>query len=171
MKAREELPKLPQARKYLRAATWGFETMMREKINDAHFVFQVIGIFAALRAVQHALRNRERKLSAQHKAVIDAWWQANDPKAISELRFIKTSRDLLLKEGAFESHAIHTEFAIGEGSNRQVTRVTYELVYYADGKRRNLVKDIRSALKWCDRELKKIEAQLPLRYPLRCHHQ
>jgi hypothetical protein len=61
-----------------------------------------------------------------------------------ELHFIRTSRNLLLKRGAFESYAIVSESSTGEGPNREITGTSYELAYYdEDGKRRDLEKEIR----------------------------
>jgi hypothetical protein len=154
--------KLPQTRMYLKTAEWGFGQIVTHKLSGAAFRFHLIGTLAALRAVQHALRAHDRKLSPQHSAVISEWWAAHrNFTKFPELRFIKESRDLILKAGAFKAYAIDTESGIGEGSNRTVTRTDYELVYYVGGKRRDLAERIRAALDWCDAELSKLEAKLP----------
>ncbi|HMF21476.1 MAG TPA: hypothetical protein VKG24_05055 [Pseudolabrys sp.] len=63
--------------------------------------------------------------------------------------------------GSFESYAIVTESSTGEGPNIEITGTSYELAYYEAGKRRDLAKEIRRAVDWCDRELTAIEAKLP----------
>ena len=121
----------------------------------------MIGILSSLRAVQHALYNHDRRLSETHGKVITSWWEKTGKDSSPELKFIKASRDAILKDGSFKSFATYSESAIGEGSNREVTRVSYELAYY-DGERRiDLEAMIRAALDWCDRELSSIETSLP----------
>jgi hypothetical protein len=156
-------PKLPQSRRCLRAAQWGFDTLVQNQYSDTAFVFHVIGVLAVLRAVQHTLHAHDRKLSPEHDKVISAWWkETKDIDLYPDLKFIKTARDKILKGGNLQSHAINTESSIGEGTNRTVTKVDYELVYYDDeGKRHDLKQALASALSWCDRELDQIEAQLP----------
>ncbi len=44
-------PKLPQARRYLRAARWGFDQMVEHRHIGSAFVFHIIGILTVLRAV------------------------------------------------------------------------------------------------------------------------
>ena len=78
-----------------------------------------------------------------------------------EITFIKRSRDLILKEGAFEAYATRTQSGIGEGSNYQITAEGYDTAYYVNGQRRDLIEDMRAAVAWCDKELKGIEAQVP----------
>jgi hypothetical protein len=51
-----ELPKLPQARRYLRSAQWGFDELLAKQLSDTAFVFYLVGILASLRAVQHSLK-------------------------------------------------------------------------------------------------------------------
>ena len=118
-------------------------------------------ILASLRAVQHALLNHDSTLSDQHKAVIEEW-KKQTPMDGTEITFIKRSRDLILKGGSFEAYATRPESGIGEGSNLQITAEGYDTAYYADGKRRDLLEDMRAAVKWCDKELTVIEAQLPV---------
>ena len=153
--------KLPQSRLYLNAARWGMDEMVARKHLGQPFRFFVIGILASLRAVQHALYNHDRHISPAHRTVIDEWW--NDPKTVAtpEFSFIKTSRDLILKGGSFESYATHSESGTGEGSNYTVTGEDYDLAYYVNGERHDLNEDIRKAIAWCDRELASIEANLP----------
>jgi hypothetical protein len=119
--------KLPQARKYLRPAQWGFDELLAKRLSDTAFVFYLVGILASLRAVQHALKSADSTLSEEHKRVIDEWWQAT-PLSTPELHFIRTSRNLLLKAGAFPAFAIYTESSIGEGSNLQITGTSYDWV-------------------------------------------
>ena len=157
-----ERPKLPQSRRYLRAARWGFDNLIQNQFSDTAFVFQVIGILAVLRAVQHTLYEHDRKLSPQHDKVISAWWRSTkDIDLHPELKFIKMARDSILKDGRFEAYAINSESSIGEGSNRTITRSDYELVYYdGDGNRRDLKASLASAIEWCHQELDQIEAQI-----------
>src|SRR4051794_3330136 len=103
-----ELPKLPQARMYLSSARWGFENLLRQKLSGYGYRFHAIGILASLRAVQHALDAHDRNLSPEHMFAISKWWASTaNWKLIPELTFIKTWRDLILKQGSFESYAIH----------------------------------------------------------------
>jgi hypothetical protein len=151
-----------QARAYLEAAKWGLDGLLEEKFSGYGFNFYITGIMASLRAVQHVLDSHDRHLSAKHKQVIDDWWKETSSFNSPELQFIKRSRDLILKKGAFEGYATYTESAIGEGDNRQVTNVAYDLAWYDDdGKRHDLLADLRRAIDWCERELAAIEAKLP----------
>jgi hypothetical protein len=68
-----ELEKLPQARRYLRAARWGLNTMLEQKVMGPGYIFYVTGLLATLRAVPHILTYHDNKLSPQHQAVIEAW--------------------------------------------------------------------------------------------------
>jgi hypothetical protein len=156
-----ELPKLPQARRYLRSAQWGFDELLVKQLSNTAFVFYLVGILTSLRAIQHALKNADSALSDEHKRVIDEWWRAT-PLSTPELHFIRTSRNLILKAGAFPAFAIYTESSTGEGSNLQITGASYELAYYDDAdERQDLEEAIRGAIRWCDRELTAIEAKLP----------
>jgi hypothetical protein len=156
-----ELRKLPQARMYFEAAQWGFDELLTKKLQGRAFQLYLIGILASLRAVQHSLRDHDSKLSDEHKRVVDEWWKAT-PLSTPELDFIRTSRDLLLKRGTFNSYAIVSESSIGEGPNREITSTGYELAYYDEaGKRHDLEEAIRGAINWCDRELTAIEKKLP----------
>jgi len=154
--------KLPQARMYLKSAQWGFETLIEQKLSGYGFRFYAIGILAALRAVQHSLYSHDQKLSPEHERVIAKWWKKHPiGNAIPDLRFIKTARDQILKEGSFEAYAGHTESADGEGANLVVTRTDYELAYLdKDGERHDLKAAIQSALKWCEEELAGMEAEI-----------
>lgn len=67
---------------------------------DDRLLFFVAGILACLRAVQHSLLNHDRRLSPEHKAVIDEW-KKRTPIDL----FVKNSRDLILKEGTFPGGA------------------------------------------------------------------
>jgi hypothetical protein len=158
---RDPSPKLPQARLYLEIAQWGFDQLLEKKHMGRAYRFYVVGVLASLRAVQHALKNSDAKISDAHRAVIDQWWDDPAAKNAPELKFIKTSRDLLLKEGSFESYATHTESGTGEGSNYTVVREDCDLAYYIDGVRHDLLADTKRALAWCERELTSIEAKLP----------
>jgi hypothetical protein len=153
----DERQKLPQSRYYLRAAHYGIDSLLREQAEGAAFLFYAVGILASLRAVQHALLNYDSKLSRQHTAVIEEW-----RKTVPMDDFIKTARDEILKGGAFEAFAVKTEFGWGEGSNYQPTRGSYKAVYYSGEDRRDLIEEMRRAADWCDQQLSKIEAQVPL---------
>ena len=159
---RREIPKLPQARLYLKAATWGIDEMVRARLMGYPFRFFMIGILASLRAVQHALWNHDRHISPEHRKAVDEWWNAS--RDVPELSFIRSSRDLILKEGAFDAYATHSESDSGEGDNRTITNDDYNLAYYVDGERRDLLAALRGAAAWCDRELASIEAKLPRLY-------
>ena len=160
-----ELRKLPQARMYFEAAQWGFDELLAKKLQGKPFRFYLIGILASLRAVQHALENYESKLSDDHKRVIDEWWQDTKLLKPPQLDFIQKARNRILKRGAFEGYAIVSESSTGEGSNREITGTGYELAYYDEAnKRHDLEKEIRDAIKWCDRELTAIEEKLPPRF-------
>jgi hypothetical protein len=153
--------KLPQARFYLKSARWGVDLLVDGKLMGDPFCFYIIGILASLRAVQHALRNHDAKISPEHRRVINEWW--NDPrvKESADLAFIKTARDLILKEGLFEAYATLTETSMGEGKNYTVTGEDYDLGYWIDGKRYPLRPAMQNAVAWCERELASIEAKLP----------
>jgi hypothetical protein len=158
---KNEEPKLPQARMYLRSAQWGFDELLRNRLLDSPFSFYLIGILASLRAVQHALKNHDSKLSEEHKRAIEDWWQSTPPDT-PELHFIRTSRNLILKGGSFPGYAIATESSTGEEPYIEITGTGYELAYYDEArKRHDLEKEIRRAIYWCDRELTAIEAKLP----------
>ena len=152
--------KLPQSRYYLGGAQYGIDALVAQRPMDEAFLFFVVGILASLRAVQHALLNHDSKLSDAHKAVIETW-KKETPMDSPEIMFIKRSRDLILKEGAFEAYATRTESGIGEDFNFQITAEGYDTAYYVDGERRDLLEDMRVAVAWCDRELNAIEAQVP----------
>jgi hypothetical protein len=124
-----EVPKLPQARMYLQSAQWGFDELLRKQLLGYPFRFYVIGILTSLRAVQHALMHHDSTLSDEHKRVVEDWLQAT-PLSTPELHFIRTSRNLILKRGSFESYAIVTESSTGEEPNIVITGTSYELAYY-----------------------------------------
>ena len=155
-----KIPKLPQARLYLKSAQWGIDELVKGKLIGYPFRFYMIGILASLRAVQHALRNHDQNISPMHRKVIDEWWNTT-PVDGPELSFIKFARDLILKEGSFESYATLSQSGTGEGSNSTVTAEDYDLAYWIDGERHDLLPELRSAAAWCDRELASIEAKLP----------
>src|SRR5690348_8326732 len=91
--------KLPQARLYLNSATWGINELVSGRLIGYPFRFYIIGILASLRAVQHSLRNHDRNLSPAHQKVIDEWWNSPKTKGATELLFIRTARDQILKGG------------------------------------------------------------------------
>ena len=86
---REELPKLPQARKFLRAARWGFDDLLANHRDGREFVFFVIGIVTIIRAVPQVLLNHDRHLSPDHERLIGAWAErTRDWQSIPELSFL-----------------------------------------------------------------------------------
>jgi hypothetical protein len=127
---------------------------------DEGFLFVTVGILACLRAVQHSLLNHDSTLSVQHRAVVAAW-KKSTPMDGPEITFIKTSRDLIRKAGAFSAYAGLRRAGIGEGTNFKTTRETYDTGYYVGEERRDLIADMRSASEWCDNQLTAIEAQVP----------
>jgi hypothetical protein len=160
-----EVPKLPQARMYLKAARWGFDSLLDQKLSGTGFRFFMIGILSTLRAVQHSLYNHDRHISPEHDDVISKWWIATGDLACHpERRFIKEARDQILKKGSFDSFAIYHESSTGPANDPIITSVNYELEYYNGDQRRDLAADIRSAIDWCERELGNIESDLPSRY-------
>jgi hypothetical protein len=155
-----ETKKLPQARYYLRAANYGIDALLAQHPMDEKFLFFVVGVLASLRAVQHALLNHDSTLSAQHKTAIEEW-KRTTPMNGPEITFIKNSRDLILKRGSFAAFATTTHGGIGEGESYQITSEGYDAGYYVDGKRRDLIEDVRNAAAWCDQQLKDIEKKVP----------
>lgn len=121
--------KLPQARHYLRAARWGIDEIVQRKPMDAGLMFYIVGILASLRAVQHSLLNSDSKLSPTHKAVI-AEWQRHTSLSDPEIKFIKSSRDLLLKAGAFPAYAGFRQGFFDDAQKFVRTAPTYEIGYY-----------------------------------------
>ena len=127
---------------------------------DDRLLFLVAGILACLRAVQHSLLNHDHKLSREHKAAIDEW-KKRTPMNGKEISFIKNSRDLILKAGAFPGG---TGFRLAEfdpeGRMRPVQK-RWEAYYFVDDKPRDLIGDMRSAADWCEAQLSAIEAHVP----------
>jgi hypothetical protein len=152
--------KLPQSTNYLRAARAGIQVLEEQKPMDDRLLFFVVGILASLRAVQHSLLNHDRTLSPQHKATIDDW-KKRTPMDGKEISFIKNSRDLVLKAGAFPGGAGFrmAEFD-ADGTMRPVPK-RWEAYYLADGKHRDLIADMRTAADWCEAQLSTIELQVP----------
>ena len=95
--------KLPQARMYLKSARWGFDRILEQKPSGYEYRFYMIGILAALRAVQHSLHAHDRKLSPAHERVISDWSAKTSIRDHPDLQFIKSARDQVLKAGSFAS--------------------------------------------------------------------
>jgi hypothetical protein len=146
--------KLPQSTYYLRAARAGIQMLEEQKPMDDRYLFLVIGILAALRAVQHMLVNHDRKLSPQHKAAIGEW------KKLTPMNtFIEKSRNMILKEGTFPGGA---GFRLAEFDPDRTMRLVpkrWEAFYYVDGKPRDLVADMHAGADWCEAQLATIEPQ------------
>jgi hypothetical protein len=127
---------------------------------DDRLLFLVAGILACLRAVQHSLLNHDRWLSRQHITAIDEW-KERTPMDGNEISFIKNSRDLVLKEGAFPAGA---GFRLAEfdpdGTMRRVPR-RWEAYHLVDGKPLDLIADMRAAADWCEAQLSSIEPDVP----------
>jgi hypothetical protein len=154
--------KLPQARMYLKSARWGFDRLEKQMPSGYEYRIFMIGILAALRAVQHSLYAHDRKLSPAHEKVISDWWAKTSIRGgHPDLQFIKDARDQVLKAGSFESYATFSQSGIGELENLEVTGTDYDLAYYDENQERHDLKAaIESALNWCDRELTQIESQI-----------
>jgi hypothetical protein len=153
--------KLPQARMYLKSARWGFDRLLEKMPSGYEYRFYMIGILAALRAVQHSLYAHDRKLSPPHEKVIAEWWAKTSIRDHPDLQFIKKARDQVLKAGSFDSYATVSQSGIGELENYQITGTDYDLAFYdEDQERHDLKAAIESALNWCDRELTDIESQI-----------
>lgn len=158
-----EIPKLPQARLYLKAAIYGIDAMVNGKLMGTPYRFHIIGVLSSLRAVQHSLLNHDRTISDAHRDAIDAWRKAT-PLDTPELAFIMSARNQILKGGAFNSYAISSESSTGSGANYTITDEQYELVYYVGEERRDLLAELRNAVAWCERLLESIEKKLPRLY-------
>jgi hypothetical protein len=146
--------KLPHTRKYLRAARSGLDAILDQKPIGPDYLFQMNGLLATLRACQHVLFKRDRKLSPRHEEVIGVWWK-KDFKQVPELCFITDARNLLLKEGSFPSYATRSQ------ASWETDVVDYEMAHYLGGERRDFETDVRAAFDWFERQLAEIEAELP----------
>jgi hypothetical protein len=143
---RYERPKLPHVRTYLRTAQWGFDQMNAAAIagtfeGGADIRFFLIGILASLRAVQHSLKEGDATISPDHKRDINEWWSKTKLDAVPELKFIQTSRNLILKEGRFAAYLTMSEPGIGTKPERpcEPDEKAYDLAYYDDeGERHDL---------------------------------
>jgi hypothetical protein len=155
---RKTVEKLPYTRKYLRAARFGLDALFDQKPIGPDHLFYVIGLLATLRACQHVLINRDRKLSPRHEEVIGLWRTKDHLKQVPELRFIAEARNTLLKDGSFPSHATRSE------ASWETDVVDYEMAHYLGGERRDFETDVRAAFDWFERQLAEIEAKLPPRY-------
>jgi hypothetical protein len=128
-----------------------------QKPMDDRLLFLVAGVLACLRAIQHSLLNHDRRLSPEHNVAINEWKKRTpmDP-------FIKNSRDLILKEGAFPGGA---GFRLAEfdpdGTMRRVPK-RWEAYYLVDGKHRDLIADMRAAADRCEAQLSAIELHVPI---------
>jgi hypothetical protein len=149
--------KLPYTRKYLRAARSGLDALLDQKPIGPDYLFHMIGLLATLRACQHVLLNRDRKLSPRHEEVIGLWL-TKDLKQVPELRFITEARNTLLKDGSFPGYATRSQ------ASWETDVVDYEMAHYLGGERRDFETDVRAAFDWFERQLAEIEAELPPRY-------
>jgi hypothetical protein len=100
----EPRPKLPQSRRYLRAAKWGFDEMVERHLTGTGFIFHVIGVVTMLRAVPFALHRVDRALSDEHRAAINDWWRRTP--STPQIKLIKRLRDTALKDAALKSTAV-----------------------------------------------------------------
>jgi hypothetical protein len=153
--------KLPQSTYYLRAAKRGIQMLEEQKPMDEALLLLTVGILASLRAVQHSLLNHDSKLSPAHKLAINEW-KKRTPMDGREISFIKSSRDLILKEGAFPGGAGFKLAEEGEdGIFRRIPK-RWEAYYFVDSKPRDLVADMRAAVDWCEEQLSTIEPHVPV---------
>jgi hypothetical protein len=153
------LPKLPQSRRYLRAAKWGFDAMVERHLVGTGFIFHVIGVVTMLRAVPFALYSVDRRISVEHRAAIDQWWQRT--ASAPEIKLIKRLRDTALKDAALKSIAVASSSYIGDGPKREETSRDYGVDHIDLGQRRDLLADLRSLFDWFEAQLREIEARLP----------
>ena len=109
--------------------------------------------------MEHALINAESKLSPTHKAVI-AEWRREMPLSGPEISFRKSSRDMLTKR-EHSRLCGHRQGFFDEAQKFVWTEPVYEVGYYIDDTRRDLIADMRSAADWCDRQLAEIEKNVP----------
>jgi hypothetical protein len=112
--------KLPQSSYYLRAAQYGIDALLKQRPMGEGFLFFTVGILASLRAVQHALLNHDSTLSPEHKRAIEAWKKSTSFDG-PEITFIKNSRDLILKGGAFQAYATYSYGGIADRPARSLT--------------------------------------------------
>ncbi len=152
-------PKLPQARRYFRAAKWGFDEMVEQRHVDRAFVFQIVGVLTILRSVPFALNSVDRKLSAARQAAIDEWWQRT--ATAPEIKFIKRMRDTALKDAALKSIAVASSSYTGDGPASEETSRDYSVDHIDLGQRRDMLADLRFLFDWFDAQLCEIEALLP----------
>jgi len=96
----------------------------------------------------------------EDKTTTDEWKQRT-PMDGKEISFIKNSRDLILKKGAFPAAA---GFRLAEFSPEGAMRVPkrWEAYYVVDGKHRDLVADMPAAADWCEAQLSTIEPPVPI---------
>ena len=144
-------PFLLQARRYVRAAKWGFDNMLRTEAMGAEFYFHIIGLFAILRAVPFVTKEYDSRLSPKHAAAVKRWEKRTaNWRDIPELSFLKEARDRALKDGTLSAWATTTEGGTG-----------YDLAYYdAFGDRHDLEEKLRSAIDWCEKQIEEIERSL-----------
>jgi hypothetical protein len=155
-------PQLPSAREYLKAARWGFNHMVEQRVLEAAFVFHIVSVVTVARAVPIVLNARDRKRSAAHEAVIGEWWARSSPATTPVMHFLKRVRDIALHEGAPRLLAIRSSLRHGEGSNEEVISRDYEVdLIEDDGTHHDVLAKLREALDWLEAELAQIEARLP----------
>jgi hypothetical protein len=152
-------PKLPQSRRYLRAARWGFDQMVERHLVGTGFILHVIGIVTMLRAIPFALYSVDRGISVEHRAVIDQWWQLT--ASAPEIKFIKRLRDTALKDAALKSTAVASSTYIGDGPTSEETSRDSGVDHIDLGERRDLLADLRSLFDWFEVQLSEIEARVP----------
>jgi hypothetical protein len=59
------------------------------------------------------------------------------------LAFIVLARNQILKAGRFQAYAVSSQSRIGEGDNETVTSSEYDLAYYVDDVRHDLLAELR----------------------------
>ena len=104
-----EEAKLPRARSYLRAATWGLHEMVEKQHMGAGFIFHLAGVVALARAVPEALTKTDREQSDAHRKVIGDWFERTKPGTTPVIDFLKELRDVALHEGKLVFYATKAE--------------------------------------------------------------
>jgi hypothetical protein len=156
-------PKLPQARRYFRAAQSGFDEMVEQRHVGTAFIFHIIGVLTILRSVPFALNSVDRRLSDVHRAIIDEWWHRTS--TAPEIKLIKRLRDVALKDAALRSIAVASSTRIGEGPTSIELSRDYDVDHIDEtDQRRDLLADLRVLFDWFDAQLGDIEARLPINH-------
>ena len=149
--------KLPKARSYLKAATWGFDEMVKNRHVGVAFIRHLVAIASVARAVPAVLIKTDREISDAHKAVIGAWFAHTQPATTPVIRFLKTFRDVALHDGTLSSYAVRSDLRHGEGRNAIIISRDYDVAHYDEnGDWHDLLAKLRQAFDWLETELAQI---------------